>query len=209
VDSQTLGKNYEKQTEPDIISACQGGDLEAFNELIRRYEKRVLNTAFRYLRDYQEAVDAAQEIFLKVFRKLGGFQGKSTFGTWLYRVVNNHCLNIRQKHQQAYGGRSRMISLDAAREDNAEYILSDTKTAAPDVVYKRKKLEQDMAAAIAQLPDDQRQVIILRHYESLRYEQIAGIMEQPTTTICSCLHRARQRLKSILEKKAVRKGGTR
>ncbi len=206
MDSQTLEKNYEKLAEPEIISACQGGDLEAFNELIRRYEKRVLNTAFRYLRDYQEAVDASQEIFIKVFRKLGGFQGKSSFSTWLYRVANNHCLNVHQKHQQAYGGRSRMLSLDAAREDNAEYVFSDSKISPPDAVYDRKKLEQDMAAAIARLPDNQRQVIILRHYENLRYEQIAGIMEQPITTICSCLHRARQRLKNILEKKAGREG---
>ena len=204
VNNRTLEKNYEKMAEPDIISSCQEGDLEAFNELIRRYEKRVLNTAFRYLRDYQEAVDAAQEIFLKVFRKLSSFQGRSSFGTWLYRVVNNHCLNVRQKHQQPYWGRSQMLSLDTAREDNAEYLLSDSKISPPDVVYDRKKLEQEMAAAIARLPDDQRQVIILRHYENLRYEQIAGIMEQPVTTICSCLHRARQRLKKILEKKEGR-----
>jgi RNA polymerase sigma-70 factor (ECF subfamily) len=200
-----LQPEYERLSEPEIVGRCQNGDLEAFNVLISRYETRVLNLAVRYLRDHHRAVDEAQEIFLKVFRKIGMFKGQSAFGTWLYRITANHCLNvIKQRRHQAVGSDT-SVSLDTAREESFPGLLQDPKATRPDEAYAQEALRRGLAELIDQLPEIQRQAIILCHYEHLSYEEIAAVLEVPTSTIRSCLFRARRQLRIWLEKKGGRR----
>jgi RNA polymerase sigma-70 factor (ECF subfamily) len=192
---------YQNLAENEIIARCQSGDLEAFNALISRYENRVLNLTRRYLRDYQAAVDEAQEVFIRVFRKIKSFRGDSSFGTWLYRVTSNHCLNVleQQKRQQENSGP--LLSLDFSMEGGTYHeVLSDPKAVAPDAAFQNNELQSRIIRAMDRLPADQRQALVLFHYENMKYEQIAEIMELSISTVCSAIYRGRQHLKKILEK---------
>ncbi|NTV53221.1 MAG: sigma-70 family RNA polymerase sigma factor [Candidatus Firestonebacteria bacterium] len=193
---------YEGLSEKELITCCQGGELEAFNVLISRYENRVINMALHYVREYHQAVDEAQEIFLKIFHKIGSFQGNSSFSTWLYRVTANHCMNSLRKRKSP--GKGYPVSLNQEDADGELPVLRDSKTVSPEEVYAQKELRRHMVALIQQLPDPQRQVIMLCHYEHMSYTEIAEVLELPLTTVRSALFRGRQRLKTWLEKKGGR-----
>ncbi len=189
---------YETMDEEELIACCQNGDLEAFNILISRHEERVLNQAARYLTDYQTAVEAAQEIFIKVFKKINMFKGESSFKTWLYKITSNHCLNVIEKRKRQYYYKH--LSFDEHGGDDPPLQQADQKIKPADQVLEDKQLAMTIHDAIAHLPQDQQQMIILRHYEELSYEAIAEIMQIPVSTVCSGLYRARQRLKKIIGK---------
>jgi RNA polymerase sigma-70 factor, ECF subfamily len=197
-----LAPAYEGLTEKELISRCQGGELEAFNVLISRYENRVINMAMHYVREYHQAVDESQEIFLKIFRKIGSFKGDSAFATWLYRVTANHCLNALRKRKNP--GKGYPLSLDQENEDGQVPVLRDSKIVSPEEVYAQKELRRHMVELIQKLPEPQRQAIILCHYEHMSYTEIAEVLELPVSTIRSALYRGRQRLKEWLEKKGGR-----
>jgi len=192
---------YADLPESDIIARCRQGDLEAFNVLISRYETRVLNLTLRYLRDYHQAVDETQEIFVKVFRKIGLFKGEAAFGTWLYRITSNHCFNVLKQKRSGFGDRQKMISLESAQQGRYPQVWQDARAPKPDEVLAQEELRQLLLELIEHLAPVQRQVIVLRHFEHLSYEEIAAIMELPVTTIRSCLFRARKRLRILLTKK--------
>lgn len=196
---------YETLSEKDVVARCQNGDLEAFNFLISRYETKVLNLSLRYLRDYHQALDETQEIFLKVFRKIALFKGESAFGTWLYRITANHCMNVIKIRRRNALGRERAVSLDTARDNHPVKTLPDLKTAGPDDACVRTEMQKTVVEMLETLPDIQRQIIILRHFELLSYKEIADILELRETTVRSCMHRARQRLKAMIQKQRGRR----
>jgi len=205
VGKYTVKPEYEALNEKDLVGRCQSGDLEAFNVLISRYETRVLNMSLRYLRDYHQAVDETQEIFLKIFRKINLFKGDSAFGTWLYRITANHCLNVIKSQRSASSGRDKTVSLDVAQEENYQGVLRDSKAERPDEVYARAELRRTISGLLVKLPASHRQVVILRHFEQMSYDEIAKVMELPVSTVRSCLFRARKQLKRMFE----RRGGMR
>jgi RNA polymerase sigma-70 factor (ECF subfamily) len=198
-----LAPKYEALAEKELIEYCQRGDLEAFNVLISRHETRVINLAMHYVRDYHQAVDEAQEVFLKIFRKINAFKGDSAFATWLYRVTTNHCLNALKRSERR--GKGHSFSLDQENEEGQISVLRDSKSVSPDEVYAQKELRRHLVDLIHKLPDTQRQVVMLCHYEHMSYTEIAEVLELPVSTIRSCLFRARQRLKEWLEKKGDRR----
>lgn len=196
-----IREDYQTLDEGRLVARCQAGDSEAFNVLISRYETRVLNMSLRYLRDYHQAVDETQEIFLKVFRKINLFRGDSAFGTWLYRITANHCLNVIKSRQSKVRGRNQTVSLDAAQDANIQGWLRDPKAERPDEAYARAELRRTLTALLDKLPVHQRQAVMLCHFEHMSYEEIAEVMQLSVSTVRSCLFRARLHLRKLFRKR--------
>jgi len=165
----------------EVIGACQRGDYDAFRLLFETHKDRVYSIALRYSGDEAEAMDIAQETFLKLLSSIQDFRGDSSFESWLYRIVVNRCLD----HQRR--GRKLMPFLDDLL-DAAESALSK---------LLRAEVENDVQAIVGKLPPEQRIVVVLRYTEGLSYEEIAAILNCSKGTVASRLNRAH----SVLERR--------
>ncbi|MBI2815884.1 MAG: sigma-70 family RNA polymerase sigma factor [Acidobacteria bacterium] len=186
--------------EPDEksrIRSLQAGSEEAFDSLIAEYTAPVFRLAYRILNDRADAADAVQEVFLKVFRNIGEFQGDSSLKTWIYRITVNTAANQnrwwRRHKEQEY-------SLDAPQPgDNDSYFVPVDQAQNPFESLLSRETQEMVRTAMASLPDCFRTVLVLREMESLSYEEIAEILHISLGTVKSRLARARQALKSELE----------
>ena len=173
---------FPQDPDKELIQKYQGGDRLAFNQLVLKYRNRVMGVATRMLGDRVEAEDLAQDVFVKVYRGLEGFQGEALFSTWLYRITANSCLNhrikLRRKAQFAEG------------VDDPDLIPSD-QASNPHTLLENKELKVSLEKAIQALPQEQWMVLILRDIEGLSYEAIADSLELELGTVRSRLHRAR------------------
>jgi len=194
----TLVEEYVNLSSDKLVLLCQQQDLAAFNVLISRYEKAVLNLAMRYLRDYHLALEESQEIFIKLFTKIKDFRREASFSTWWYRIAVNHCLNVITKKKRHSSGGKKTVSLESVLENKQHSDLKDNRQISPEQILAKRESSDIIWQAIQALPQDQTQVIILYHYEKLKYEEIAEIMGVPVTTVCACLYRARKKLKRKL-----------
>ncbi len=167
-----------------LAAATAAGDADAFERLVRKYERPVLSTIYRYVGDRAAAEDLAQEVFLKVWRRAKSFKGKSSFSTWLYRIAVNQCLNFRKKR-----ARVKTVPLD-------ESLVADDPGA-------EERLDADVRAvairaAVDELPGRQRMALILSKFEGRPYREIAEIMKTSTSSVESLIFRARRALKEKL-----------
>jgi len=181
-----------------LVDKSKRGDMEAFRMLIKRHEKGVYNLAYRMLQNIEDAKDAAQEIFLKVFASLNSFRGESSFATWLYRIATNECIN-RLK-------RPRLLSLEELRreyENERKPIeppqLIDTSPL-PEELAERREIQQLLHKAMDELPDNYGLVITLRHLQGLSYSEIAETLDLPVGTVKTYLFRAKKILKIKLQR---------
>lgn len=185
-------------SEQDLIKKAQEGNAEAFEQLIADYEKRILNYCFRMLGNLSDAEDAAQEVFVKVYRFIDSFNGQSSFSTWLYRIASNVCLDLLRKAKRQPKD---TVSIHQENEEGESYSIAIEDTE-PDP-YERAQLSEAqrvLKEALNQLSDEHKQVVILRDIEGLSYEEIAEAMGIAPGTVKSRLNRARQVLKKLLEK---------
>jgi RNA polymerase sigma-70 factor (ECF subfamily) len=164
----------------EAVKRCLAGDGSAFETLVNRYQHVLFNVAFRLLGDYEEARDAAQNTFLKVFDKLSSFDQQQRFFSWMYRILVNECLNARRRPP-----------LQRLDDDGAE------TGAAPDAVEARER-RRDVRAAILALPPAYREVIVLRHFAAMSYEEMSAAIGVPAKRVKSRLHSARQQLAELL-----------
>jgi RNA polymerase sigma factor (sigma-70 family) len=175
-----------------LVREVREGSEAAFRVLVERYQDRVVRLVYRYLGDQDESEDVAQEIFLKVFRKLDSFQFESSFFTWLYRIA----INAAQDRIKGRRRRRATASLD----DLPPVFESTASDAGP---ADRVLLSQEVAIAVRQkvdeLPAKYRTVLILREFEGHTYEEISQILECSIGTVESRLFRARQRLMRKLQ----------
>ncbi|HLF94142.1 MAG TPA: sigma-70 family RNA polymerase sigma factor [Planctomycetota bacterium] len=179
--------------DPDIelMLRFQKGDEPAFEELVKKHTRGVLNLVYRYLGDASRAEDVAQDIFVKVYRARMKYEPKAKFSTWLYRVAVNHCLNeIRSRKSQP--------SLSAPINDLLEQPAGED----PDSRISRSELQQAVKAAIDFLPENQRMAVILARYEDMSYDEIAETMGMSLEAVKSVLFRAKENLKQSLSRYA-------
>jgi RNA polymerase sigma-70 factor (ECF subfamily) len=178
-----------------LVSAAKRGDRAAFSELVRRYERKVYNLAYRYAGNPDDAADLAQEAFLKAFCALATFRGRSTFSTWLYRVTANVCLDALRGRQ-----RRRNLSLDqgpAGSQGDHAWELADPRADLSEQVQQRE-VQRAVHQAISRLGPEHRLVVILRDLQGFSYQEISQILGLNLGTVKSRLNRARLALRDEL-----------
>jgi RNA polymerase sigma-70 factor (ECF subfamily) len=180
----------ELDADQDIVARCRSGDPEAFAELVRKYQSRVLTLAARILDNRSEAEDVAQDIFVKIFQSLHDFRGASRFSTWLYRITVNHCLNyIRRRTRQ----QQTLVVTEPGE------WMQESSPSSPYKTLEQKERWTLVQAKLQVLSPEHRTIILLRDFEGLSYEEIADVLQLESGTVKSRLHRARMELKSLLE----------
>ena len=182
-------KQRPETSDPDLIAAVLDGSEAAFGELVDRYKDRVFRLLSRYCRDSVECEDLAQDVFLKVFRKLHTFKHDSQFFTWLYRIT----VNAATDHLSRAGTRKLRLV-----EDTAVFERGDQEDASPTAALEAQELAQITRAIVDQLPEKFRTILVLREFEGLSYTEIADVLEIQLGTVESRLFRARQRFKDAL-----------
>jgi RNA polymerase sigma-70 factor (ECF subfamily) len=178
-----------------LVERVQQGDKRAFDALVLKYQSRVVKVITRYLRDPVEALDLAQEAFIKAYRALPNFRGESAFYTWLYRIA----INTAKNHVVAQGRRPPTDDVEASEAEFYEgpSALKDTST--PERMVLRDEMERVVFEAIDALPEDLRTAITLRELEDMSYEEIAEVMNCPIGTVRSRIFRAREAIDKKLK----------
>jgi RNA polymerase sigma-70 factor (ECF subfamily) len=173
-----------QSAEIELIHRSQAGDTVAFGELVTKYRTKIFNMIYGMVGNETDAWDLAQEGFLKAWRSIHRFQGRSSFYTWLYRITIN-------------------VTIDSLRRrcDRREVELDDAIPSllpGPGVNYERAEIREQVYAALAQLTPEQRAVIVLKEIEDLQYQEIANILDLSLGTVMSRLFYGRKKLQSIL-----------
>ncbi len=177
-----------------LIEAARSGDLEAFNALIRAYQDRLYNVAFRIMGDHDSAWDAVQEALISAFRGIRGFRGGS-FLAWLMRIVTHACYDeLRRRRRRPQASLEALFVADQTPE--TEMTLPPVE--GPEFYAERRELAELLHRAIQTLPEDQRIVLVLSDIEGYSYEEISGILGVPLGTVKSRLSRARMRVRDFL-----------
>jgi RNA polymerase sigma-70 factor (ECF subfamily) len=180
--------------EQKLISRCQNGDIQAFRELVERYEDRIYALACSIVSNPEAAKDVAQEAFVRAYKALNSFEGNSSFYTWLYRIATNVCLNAAQKEKR----RIDRVSLDELQEKPDVSSERFFGTEEPENDMERIDLRQQIDKVLNHLSPDHRAVVVLKDIEDLSQEEIAETLGVSIGTVKSRLSRARAHLKDLL-----------
>jgi len=185
----------------ELVSRFQRGERRAFDLIVQRYQARIYSLCLRWLNDPAAAEEQAQDVFVAAFRALGNFRNECSLSTWLFRIAVNHCRNQRlYRMRRAYG---RHETYDAPRDDDDGPVrqLADEEGPAADRRLHQSEAGTLVQAALAELDEEHRQILILRDVEDLAYEDIADILDLPRGTVKSRIHRARAELAQKLARR--------
>ncbi len=180
--------------ERDLIRQCQKGDVQAFRQLVERYEDRIYGLACSILGDSEVAKDAAQEAFIRVYRALGNFEGRSSFYTYLYRITTNVCLTFAQREQR----RPDRVSIEGMQEASDMTLDRFLGTDEPQNDIERIGLREEIQKVLDYLSPEHRAVVVLKDIEGFSQEEIADVLDVSVGTVKSRLSRARARLRDLL-----------
>ena len=194
----------ENEIDQALVQRVQAGEKRAFDLLVGKYQHKVTSLISRYIHDWSECQDVAQETFIRAYRALGNFRGDSQFYTWLYKIA----VNTAKNHLVSMGRRPPTDDVDAvdAVQFDGGSRLRDTDT--PEHELMRQEIERTVAATVEALPEELRMAITLREVEGLSYEEIAEAMDCPIGTVRSRIFRARdaidQKLRPLLDTERAR-----
>ena len=193
--SKSSEKVGEAKVDQLLVERVQQGDNGAFDLLIQKYQHRIVSLITRYVSDHSEALDVAQEAFIKAYRAIGNFRGDSAFYTWLYRIA----INTAKNWLVARNRRPPASDIDAADAEQYDMESRLKERSTPENELLREEIEKTVYDTIATLPDDLRTAIILREIEGMSYEEIATTMECPIGTVRSRIFRAREAIDEKLK----------
>ena len=192
---QEIGGGFlTREEEIRIVRKVLAGDVNAFEQLVIENQKSVYNLALKIMKNESDALDVSQDVFLKAYTNLENFRGDSRFSVWLYRLAYNACIDASRKSKTGMN-----VSLTVQDEDSesAELDLADTKPL-PEEETERRETQREVQAAIQELPEDQRKIIVMREFSDMAYEDIAASLGISVGTVKSRLSRARKNLAKIL-----------
>ena len=172
---------HQNLDDPALVRRSLEGDAGAFEQLVSNYQRVLFSVALRLLGNYEDARDATQNAFVKVYQRLDTYDSRYRFFSWIYRILVNECLNARRNHHPEHP-----ISDDHRGSDD------------PGASFEAGERKRAVHEAILALPLEYREVIVLRHFAALSYEEMAAAIGIPTKTVKSRLHTARQRLLGAL-----------
>jgi len=178
----------EKAVDLALIKRVQQGDRSAFDLLVIKYQHKILKLVMRYVRDPSEAMDVAQEAFIKAYRAAPSFRGDSAFYTWMYRIA----INTAKNYVVAAGRRPTYYDVDLQDPEQYEVFAKLRDLDTPEGLTLSEEIRQTVNKAIQDLPEDLRTAILLREIEGMSYEEIAQTMECPVGTVRSRIFRARE-----------------
>jgi RNA polymerase sigma-70 factor (ECF subfamily) len=183
-------------SDEQIVARAQAGDAEAFGEIVRRWERRIFALSFGMLGREEDARDATQETFLAAFRNLRGFRGEAKVSSWLHRIAINQCIT-RQRRAKVRG---ETALDDEAEADGASYF--SPAHASPARAAESRQRTEAVRRAVNALPPELRQVIVMKEFEELTFQEIASALELPLSTVKSRLYTALKQLQMRLKNMA-------
>ena len=186
-----------ERSDGDLVRAVRHGDRDAFRVLVERYQRKVTAVALGMVRNREDALEIAQETFVKAFESLQHFKGDSSFYTWLYRIVVNLAIDFRRRER-----RRPTVPIEepagADGEPGYRLQLKEERLADPFEQAQAREIGERVAAAVDELTPDHKAVILLREVEGLSYEEISRVMQCSKGTVMSRLHYARKKLQKKL-----------
>jgi RNA polymerase sigma-70 factor (ECF subfamily) len=193
-------RKFEKMAvnETELIMQAQGGNMDAFEQLVHRHDKRVLTIAAGYVHNADDAKDIYQEVFLRVYKGLSKFKYKSEFSTWIYRITTNVCLSHRSRKRGIY---HTSLDSESSNKDGHTIALKDTiaDTATADQHAQDADISERVERALKLLSPRQRMVFTMRHYEGYKLREIAEMMKCGEGTVKKYLFEAIARLRKQLK----------
>lgn len=199
--SDTADDKIEDRVDKDFefVLLCKKGDIDAFEVLVERYQKKMLNIAYRMTDNYEDACEVVQETFLSAFKSIKKFRGEAKFSTWLTGITINHAKNrlkqIKTRHHHE------VISIDdTIKTDDNSHVYEPQSHDAPIVEQLvQKEVQAQVQKCINSLDEEHREVVILRDMQGFSYEEIGHILKLPEGTVKSRLFRARDSLRNCLK----------
>jgi RNA polymerase sigma-70 factor (ECF subfamily) len=183
----------------DTPSSERAGAAD-FNELVAQYEKPIFNVVYRILGDYDEAADVTQETFINAYRSFHRFRGESSVFTWLYQIAVNQSRNRLRKRKRTEAVRTESLdSVGQGADDEVATRDIPDVTQAPHTALERKEMQEKIAAAIAALPPEYREVVVLREMHGMSYQEIVDVTGISMDNVKTRLSRARAMLRRRLE----------
>ncbi|TWU30132.1 RNA polymerase sigma factor [Bythopirellula polymerisocia] len=183
----------EAPSDAELVAATQGGDRQAFGTLVERHQERLFNTLLRVLGSSDDAREVLQDAFIQAYTKIDTFRGSSQFYTWMYRVA----LNLACSYKRRTKRHREEVSIDTMKTNVGEEPVDHGESPEQDML--RAEQAELVQAALVELSDEHRQILVLREMDDFSYETIAEILELPVGTVRSRLFRARMQMKELLE----------
>ena len=192
------------RTDEELVASATAGDLESFNQLVARWERPIYALAYRTLGREEDARDVVQEAFLRAYRGLKGFKGEAKFSSWLYRITLNLCRD--------WSRRERRAPIVQVPEGTDPVELADERVQTSESVedlVARREMSDAVAKAMAELPEEQRTAIMLKEYHGLTFQEIAGMLDCPLSTVKTRLYQGLSVLRRRLERRQAEEASLR
>ncbi|MCX5812672.1 MAG: sigma-70 family RNA polymerase sigma factor [Proteobacteria bacterium] len=184
----------------EFVLLCKKGNVDAFEVLVERYQKRMLNIAYRITDNYEDACEVVQEAFLSAFKSIKKFRGEAKFSTWLTGITINHAKNRSKQIKTLYHHEGASID-DTIETDSGSYNMEPQSPEIPIVEQLvQKEVQAEVQKCINSLDEEYREVVVLRDMQGFSYEEIQDILKIPEGTVKSRLFRARDTLRNCLKK---------
>ena len=187
-------------SDEELVARSVGGDLDSFNQLVRRWERPIHALAYRTLGREEEARDVCQEAFLRAYRSLPGFRGQAKFSSWLYRITLNLCRDWQRRERRSpIVASPEGVDLVAAAAEQGPVVSIEE-------MVSRNDMSRAVARAMARLPDEQRTAIVLKEYQGLTFQEIADLLDCPLSTVKTRMYQGLTVLRRELDRDGVRGG---
>ena len=182
-------------TDEQLVERAIAGDTDAFGEVVRRWERKIYALAYGFTGSVEDARDAAQETFVSAYRNLRSFRGEAKVSSWLHRIAVNHCIT-RQRRSRVRAE----TAIEEAVENEGEGFLSAGEQSSPARAAEAKERNEAVRRAVAALTPELREVVLLKEFEGLTFQEIADALQVPLSTVKSRLYTALRQLRMRLEK---------